>query len=73
MSMMEPGPEMPAHVHTIAVDSSFLREHPTLEEAAKAAFKELCIFGQRLTFTPGTQDRTARITCVGGCENLPRP
>ncbi|MFA9270687.1 MAG: hypothetical protein ACEQSX_08010 [Baekduiaceae bacterium] len=72
MSMMEPGPEMPAHVHVIAVDAAFVLEHPTIEEAAKAAFVELCIFGQRLTFTPGGTDRPARITCVGGCENLPR-
>lgn len=70
MAMMEPGPEMPAHVHTIPVDAAFVLEHGTMEEAAKEAFKELCIFGRRLTFTEGGTDRWANITCLGGCEGI---
>ena len=72
MAMMEPGPEMSYHVHSIPVDASFVLEQPTMEDAAKEAFKELCIFGRRVTFTAGGTDRWANIGCVGGCENLER-
>lgn len=65
MSTMEPGPEMAEHIHTIPVDPSF---EGTEAERAREAFKELCIFGRRVTVTG--PPRWANVLCAGGCENL---
>lgn len=72
MSMMEDDHDltMPAHVHTIPVDAAFVLAADTMAEAALEAFKEMCIFGRRLTFTEGGTDKWANISCRGGCENL---
>lgn len=66
----ERGPSMGYHTHRIEVDAEFIAKNDTLAEAAVEAFKELAIFGQRLTFTAGPS-RTATVGCVGGCENVP--
>ena len=64
--MLEREPlEKPPHVHVIAVDGSF----PDTNEGAIEAFKELCIFGRRVTFSD-QPDRWATITCRGGCEGI---
>lgn len=56
------------HVHVFPVDESFLptTDRPTLadfEAAALEAWKEICNFGRRITFTGG--ERWAELCCDG--------
>lgn len=64
MSMMEREPDTATHLHVIPVDPSFGPGNA----GAIEAFRELCIFGQRLTFTG--KERWHAVSCRGGCENL---
>lgn len=56
--------EMDPHEHLVEVDVSF----PDTSEGTLEAFKELCIFGRRLTDTGG--HRVRRVICRGGCEGI---
>ena len=47
-----------AHVHTFPIDEAF-KDDP-LE-----AWKEICIFGRRVTFTPNTECTWGNVTCSG--------
>ncbi len=63
MSMMEREPDYgdgPRHEHRIMCDASL----DVIEQ-----FKEMCIFGRRITFTGG-QDYRGRVSCAGGCEGI---
>lgn len=52
------------HVHTFPVDASFGDD----EAAIMEAFKEMCIFGRRVTNTGS--EFWATLTCNGGCEGI---
>jgi hypothetical protein len=64
VSCAEREPETTAHVHVLPVDLSF----GATDDGVLEAWKEICIFGRRVTFTGG--ETWATLTCHGGCEGI---